>query len=294
MTTEHTANGLIGASPKRVEDPPLVTGRGCYVDDINLPGMLHVAFQRSPYPHAKIVSIDVIKAKAMPGVEAVVTGSDLGEKLNLAPSQLLPNMKIPSHPVLARGSVHCVGVPVAAVVARTRAQAQDAANAIDVEYEALPGVANAEEALKPGAPLAREEIDSNICYTLIKNGGNVDKAFAAADHVFTMHIASPRQVALAMEPRGIAVRDGGIQGCERAGPGERGRERGLDVGAQLGIAVERGLRIPAERKRAVEVHRFPDEVERGRRSQPPSCAGASATIGQTAPLCLRVLRRRPA
>ena len=71
--------------------------------------------------------------------------------------------------------------------------------------EALPGVSNAEDALKPGAPLAREELDSNICYTMSKNGGNVDKAFAEADHVFTMHIASPRQVALAMEPRGIVA-----------------------------------------------------------------------------------------
>ena len=67
MTTEHEPNGLIGASPKRVEDPPLITGKGCYVDDINLPGMLHLAFQRSPYPHAKIISIDTSKAKAMAG-----------------------------------------------------------------------------------------------------------------------------------------------------------------------------------------------------------------------------------
>ena len=206
MTTEHTHDGLIGASPKRVEDPPLITGRGCYVDDIQFPGMLHLAFQRSPYPHAKILSIDVSKAKAMAGVEAIITGNDLSEKLNLAPSQVLPNMKIPPHPVLARGAVHCAGVPVAAVVARTRAQAHDAANAIEVEYEALPGVSNAEDALKAGAPLAHEELDSNVCYTMTKNGGDVDKAFAQADHVFTMHIASPRQVALAMEPRGIAVK----------------------------------------------------------------------------------------
>jgi carbon-monoxide dehydrogenase large subunit len=205
MTTEQPASGLIGASLKRVEDPPLMTGKGRYVDDIDLPGMLHLAFQRSIYPHAKIISIDTSKATAMAGVETVITGNDLSEKLNLAPSQLLPNMKIPPHPVLARGAVHCVGVPVAAVVARTRAQAQDAANAIEVEYQALPGVSNAEEALKPGAPLAREEIDSNICYTMAKNGGNVDKAFAKADHIFTMHIASPRQVALAMEPRGVVA-----------------------------------------------------------------------------------------
>src|SRR5574341_2533086 len=159
MTTEHTTNGLIGASPKRVEDPPLITGKGRYTDDINLPGMLYLAFQRSPYPHAKIISLDTSKAKTMPGVELVVTGSDLSEKLNLAPSQLLPDMKIPPHPVLARGAVHCVGAPVAAVVAKTRAQAEDAAHAIDVEYQALPGVSNAEEALKSGAPLAHQELD---------------------------------------------------------------------------------------------------------------------------------------
>ena len=205
MTTEHTPHGLIGASLKRVEDPPLITGRGCYVDDIQLPGMAHLGFQRSPYPHAKILSIDVAKARAMPGVEAVITGNDLSDRFNLSSSQMLPNMKTPPHPVLARGAVHSVGVPVAAVVAQTRAQAEDAANAVEVEYEPLPSVSNAEDALKPGAALAREEIDSNICYTLAKNGGNVEKAFAEADHIFTMHIASPRQVALAMEPRGIVA-----------------------------------------------------------------------------------------
>src|SRR5215475_10047333 len=213
MTTEHETTGLIGASIKRVEDPPLITGKGRYTDDIELSGMLYLGFQRSPYPHAKIISIDTSTAKQMPGVEWIVTGDDLSEKLNLAPSQVLPNMKIPPHPVLARGAVHCVGVPVAAVVAKTRAQAEDAAHVIDVEYAPLPGVSNAEEALKPGAPLAREEIDSNICYTLTKNGGNVDRAFAAADHVFTMHIASPRQVALAMEPRGIVASPDAFANC---------------------------------------------------------------------------------
>jgi aerobic carbon-monoxide dehydrogenase large subunit len=205
MASENAANGLIGASIKRVEDANLVTGVGSYVDDINLSNMLHLAFLRCPYSHARITSIDTSKAKTMPGVEAVITGNDLSDKLNLAPSQILPGMKIPPHPVLARGAVHCVGVPVAAVAARSRAEAQDGANAIDVEYAALPAISNAEEALKPGAPLAREELETNVCYTLVKNGGNVEKAFAAADHVFTMHIASPRQVALALEPRGIVA-----------------------------------------------------------------------------------------
>ena len=183
---------VVGQSVYRKDANPKVRGRALHVGNIEMPGMLHVAVLRSPYPHAKIIAIDTSKAKAMAGVELVVTGNELSEKLNLAPSQVLPGMKIPPHPVLARGAVHCVGVPVAAVVAKTRAQAQDAANAIEVEYQELPGVSNAEEALKPGAPLAQEGLDSNICYTLTKNGGNVDKAFAEADHVFTMHIASPR------------------------------------------------------------------------------------------------------
>ena len=205
MATHHSGNSLIGASIRREEDPLLITGKGCYVDDIDLPDMLYLAVVRSPYAHAKIVSIDVSKAKDMPGVETVITAADLDAKLNLSPSQVLPGMKVPPHPPLARGAVHAVGVPVAAVVARDRAQAQDAANAIEVEYEPLPAVVNAEKALEPSAPLAREEIDTNVCYIAKKEGGNVEKAFADADHVFQMHIASPRLVALAIEPRGIVA-----------------------------------------------------------------------------------------
>ena len=153
---------------RRVEDPVLITGKGCYVDDIQLPGMLHMAFLRSPYPHAKILSIQTSAAQAMPGVVAVVTGDDLSERLHVPVMPLVPGMKIPPHPLLARGAVHAAGVPVAAVVAHSRALAQDAANAIAVEYAALPAVVNAEKALEPGAPLAREELDSNICYTTTK------------------------------------------------------------------------------------------------------------------------------
>src|ERR671922_2875883 len=203
MTTEHTQGGLIGRSVRRVEDPVLITGKGCYVDDMQLPGMLHMAFLRSPYPHAKILSIQTSAAQAMPGVVAVVTGNDLSEYLHVPVMPLVPDMKIPPHPLLARGAVHAVGVPVAAVVAHSRALAQDAADAIAVEYAALPSVVNAEKALEPGAPLAREELDSNICYTATKKGGDVDKAFAEAEHIVRLHIASPRLVALALEPRGV-------------------------------------------------------------------------------------------
>ncbi|HSE88051.1 MAG TPA: xanthine dehydrogenase family protein molybdopterin-binding subunit, partial [Candidatus Binatia bacterium] len=206
MTTEHTPTGLIGASIRRVEDRPLITGAGCFTEDIQLPGMLHMAFLRSPYPHAKIISIDTSAAKAMAGVITVVTGDDLGAELHVPAFPMVPGMKIPPHPLLARGAVHAAGTPVAAVIAQSRALAQDAANAIDVEYEALPPVVNAEKALEPGAPLAREELDSNLCYIATKKGGDVDKAFVEAEHIVRLRIASPRLVALAMEPRGIVAK----------------------------------------------------------------------------------------
>ena len=205
MAIEHSSNGLIGAAIRRVEDPMLLAGKGCFVDDINLPGMLHMVVLRSPYAHARIRSIDTTAAKTLKGVVTVVTGAELPERLNINAPVAFSGQKIPPHPVLARGAVHAPGTPVAAVVAASRAIAQDACNAIDVDYDPLPSVQNAEAALKPGAPLAREELDSNVCYVATKKGGDVDKAFAQAEHIVRMHIASPRQVALAMEPRGIVA-----------------------------------------------------------------------------------------
>src|SRR3970040_978281 len=122
-----------------------------------------MALLRSPHPHAKITSIDTAAAKAMAGVEAVLTGNDISERVDIPVPVTVPGMKMPPHPVLARGAVHAVGTPVAAVVARSRALAQDAVSAIEVEYDPLPSVVNAEEALKPGAPLAREELDNTAC-----------------------------------------------------------------------------------------------------------------------------------
>jgi carbon-monoxide dehydrogenase large subunit len=206
MTTEHGTTGLIGASIRRVEDPPLITGKGCFTEDIDLPGMLHLGFLRSPYAHAKIIALETSAAKAMPGVVTVVTGADLGDQLRIPAFALVPGMKIPPHPLLARGVVHAVGTPVAAVIAESRSLANDAISAIDVEYEALPAIVDAETALEPGAPLAQEELDSNLCYVASKKGGDVDKAFAQADHIVRMRIASPRLVAMAMEPRAIVAK----------------------------------------------------------------------------------------
>jgi carbon-monoxide dehydrogenase large subunit len=206
MTTAHTTTGLIGASIRRVEDAPLITGKGSYTEDIELPGMLHLAFLRSPYAHAKIISINTSAAKAMARVIAVVTGDDLSEQLHVPVFPMVPGMKIPPHPLLARRAVHAAGTPVAVVAAQSRILAQDATSAIDVEYEALPAVVDAEKALEPGAPLAREELESNRCYIATKKGGDIDKAFAEAEHIVRLRIASPRLVALALEPRGIVAK----------------------------------------------------------------------------------------
>ncbi len=202
MTSEHTGTGLIGASIRRVEDGALLTGKGCFVDDIQLPGTLYMAILRSPYPHAKIISINTTAARDLPGVEAVITAEDLPEEITMPVSPMVRGMKTPPHPVLARGVVHAAGAPVAAVVAQTRAIAEDAVSAIEVEYESMPAVVDAVKALEPNAPLAREEVDTNVCYTTSKKGGDVDKAFAEAEHICRMHIASPRLVAMAMETRG--------------------------------------------------------------------------------------------
>jgi carbon-monoxide dehydrogenase large subunit len=206
MTTEHGTSGLIGASIRRVEDGPLITGKGCFTEDIDLPEMLHLAFLRSPYAHAKIISLNTNAAKAMPGVDTVVTGADLSDQLRIPAFPMVPGMKIPPHPLLARGAVHAVGTPVAAVVAESRSIANDAISAIDVEYEALLAVVNAETALEPRAPLAREELDSNLCYVARKAGGDVEKAFSEAEHIVRMRIASPRLVAMAMEPRAVVAK----------------------------------------------------------------------------------------
>src|SRR5262244_164732 len=105
MTTDHTPSGLIGASIRRVEDPVLVAGKGCYVDDIRLPEMLYLAFLRTTYPHAKIVSINTNAAKAIAGVLAVITGEDV-KQLNIPVAPMVQDQKIPPHPLLALGAVH--------------------------------------------------------------------------------------------------------------------------------------------------------------------------------------------
>ncbi len=194
----------VGRSIRRVEDPRLVSGRGRYVEDVQPAGTLHLAFVRSPYPAARITSIDTAAAKASPGVVAVVMSEDI-QQVGDVPSIPLPFAKRPAHPPLARGQVMTVGAPIACVLAESPALARDAAESIEVEYEPLPSVASAEAALEPDAPRVHPDLDSNLCYRLQKDGGEVDRAFSEADCVVKVRVDNPRVAPVPMEPRGIVV-----------------------------------------------------------------------------------------
>ena len=137
----------------RKEDVRFLRGEGNYVDDVNLPGMLHSAILRSPYAHARIVSIDTSAALALPGVHAVITGETLAG-LGLA---WMPTLSYDTQAVLATDKVRFQGQEVAFVIADSRYIAKDALELIDVEYDALPAVVDAKKALDPGAPIIRDD-----------------------------------------------------------------------------------------------------------------------------------------
>src|ERR671927_972463 len=141
----------VGKRVKRTEDPRLIRGLAHYVDDIALPGTLHVAFVRSIYAHARITGIDTSAARSAPGVVAVYTGQDVAGKIGQVPcASALPDLKVPDHRVLATDKAYFVGHPIAAIVATDKYAARDAAELVSVDYEELPAVVDAEEAAKGG------------------------------------------------------------------------------------------------------------------------------------------------
>jgi carbon-monoxide dehydrogenase large subunit len=199
----------IGASVRRKEDLRFLSGRGQYTDDINRPGQTHAYMLRSPHAHAAIRSIDLAAAKAMPGVLAIFTGADLAaENIGGIPcGWQIHNkdgspMAEPMHPALAIGKVRHVGDQVAVVIAETRAQARDAAEAIVVDYDVLPAAATMEQAVAAGAPQIHEAAPGNLCYDWhIGDKAVLDAAFAKAHKVVAFETTNNRLVPNAMEPR---------------------------------------------------------------------------------------------
>ncbi len=203
---------VIGASIERKEDYRFLTGSGTYTDDVTLPGQSYAYFLRSPHAHAKIKRVDTSKAKAAPGVIAVFTGADLPDSVGGLPCGWLITgvngqpMKEPKHPLLAQGKVRYVGDHVAVVIAETLNQAKDAAEVIDVDYEALPAVVNVADARKAGSPVVHDIAPDNTCYVwALGDKGAVDKAFAQAAHVTKFEFINNRLIPNAIEPRAAVV-----------------------------------------------------------------------------------------
>ena len=198
---------VLGASVKRVEDPRFITGKGRYLDDITLTGMTHLAILRSPYAHANIRSIDTSAAKTMPGVLAVFTGADIPyNPLPMAwpaggSAGIQNNVSTPR--VLATDSVKWTGEGVAAIVAETEAQAVDALEAINVDWEPLPAVVDAEKATKPGAPQLHENAPNNEVFTwTVGDKSGTEKAFEDAEVVVKQRLVNHRLIPNPMEVRG--------------------------------------------------------------------------------------------
>jgi len=197
---------LVGRSIKRKEDPRLITGHGRYLDDIKLPNLAYAALLRSPHAHARIVSVDTGRAKALHGVIAVYTGADLKETVNPLPCAFPAGgtqTNMPPHRVLAVDKVRYVGDGIAVVIAEDASIAEDAVDLIDVEYELLSVVVDAEKARAADAPQLHEEAPGNLCMHW-KAGDReaTDRAFAAAEVVVKHRIHNQRLIANPMETRG--------------------------------------------------------------------------------------------
>ena len=199
------ATKLLGERIKRKEDPRLIQGRGHYVDDIKLDGMLHMALVRSVHAHARLTKVDTAVAKAAPGVVAVYTGQDIKGKLGLVPCAAgMEGLKIPEHPCLAIDKVCYVGEPIAAVVARDRYQARDAADLIEVDYDPLPAVVDPLKALEKGSNVIHEKLGDNIAFVAKLDAGDWHALESDSTlKVIKQRFINQRLAPLSMETRGV-------------------------------------------------------------------------------------------
>ena len=205
---------LVGQRVKRREDPRLIQGRGTYVDDLKIAGMLHVAFKRSDVAHGCIASIDTSAAEAMEGVEAVFTGARIAELLG--PMPIGTPFPSPDHRAVAADVVRYAGEPVAVVVAADRYVARDAADAIAVSYDVLPAVVDPELAMSGKPTVIHDAFPNNLAVALVPSGTGVspegavddtaiDEAFARAEVVISQRMVNQRLVPSAIEPRGVVA-----------------------------------------------------------------------------------------
>ena len=219
---DRPTTGELGKARLRKEDQRLITGRTKWTDNITLPGMLHLAFVRSPYAHARITSIDTTAAKASPNVVTILTGADLDAEQGSLPCAwpITPDMKTPRHPSIAVDHVAFAGEAVVVIVARSVREARDAADLVDVEYDVLAPVLDMEAAIADGADLAHPDLGTNNCATWVFDsaaagtGGDVEEAIAAAridGVVIERKFRQQRLIPAFMEPRSTVVDPTGEQ-----------------------------------------------------------------------------------
>jgi carbon-monoxide dehydrogenase large subunit len=213
MSEQHESNGHgeadangslhVGRRLRRKEDPPLIAGKGNYVDDITVPGVLWAAFVRSPEAHARITSIDTGAARARPGIEAVFVGTDYDMESPLPLAWVPPGVEVkaPPHWPLAKETVNHVGDPVAVVIGSDRYAVVDAAEDVIVEYDPLPAVVDPEKALA-GGDLVHEDLGTNKVHEW-SLGGDVESALAASDVVVERRFVNHRTAGAPIEPRGV-------------------------------------------------------------------------------------------
>ncbi|MEZ5935189.1 MAG: xanthine dehydrogenase family protein molybdopterin-binding subunit [Alphaproteobacteria bacterium] len=198
-------NSYIGRAVPRPNARRLVEGRGSYVDDIDLPRMVHLAFHRSPYAHAEIKAVDTEEARTMPGVVGVFTMDDLKDRITPWVGVLdhLKGIKSAEQWPLADGKVFSQGEPIVAVAATSRAIAEDAAERVTVAYEELPPVTDMMTALDPATPVIHPELRDNLCFHRVLDTGEVDAVFASAAAVVEDSFHFNRHTGVTLEPRSI-------------------------------------------------------------------------------------------
>jgi carbon-monoxide dehydrogenase large subunit len=204
MDSTRRTNAFVGSPVERIEDLRLLRGRGQYVDDLTRPGLLHAVILRSAVAHGRIRSIDAAAALARPGVVAVITAADLGATVPTIPlrQEPLPALRQYQQPVIAHRKVRYVGEPIAVAVAESAALAEDALEAIQVDIEPLPAVAD-RAAARRGDVLLFEESGSNLASTITAVRGDIDAAFRAAAYTRRETFTVQRHSAVPMEPRGL-------------------------------------------------------------------------------------------
>ena len=196
----------VGQPVRRFEDHRLLTGQGSFVDDMKLPGLLHTVVLRSLHAHATIRSIDVSGANRLPGVVAVITAADIQDlDVHMPTRSSIDDVELtpPRHPVLASDKVCYVGQAVALIIAEDPYTAADALEQVLVDYAVLPAVTDPYQAMEEGAAVIHSDLGSNVSLRTVSEGGDLDAAFAQADHVVRQTYQVQRLAPAPMEPRGL-------------------------------------------------------------------------------------------